>query len=168
VGPRLDVEAAFVAAGLADQLVAGHEMALRLAQSGDRSVPEPPVPAGPSPGRETAAPTRGGGTTDGVGLPRSSSKLWARLPKPAVGSVRLGEQVLSMSFKNRPRGVAVYLRISTRAKHRAFPNVGRTLRVTGDRFRARVSGTVTQVSITYRDPDRTKFASVVLLVHPMR
>ena len=166
VGPRLDVDAAFVAAGLADQLVAGHEMALRLAQSS--AVPEPLGRAGLAAGRETAVPTDGGGATNGAVLPRSLSKLRVRLPKPAVRSVRLDQQVLSMSFRNKPRGMEVHVRIYTRAKHRVFPNVGRILRITGDRFQTRISGAVSQVAITYRDPHQMRDASVVLFVRPMR
>jgi hypothetical protein len=168
VGPRLDVDAAFVATGLADQLVAGHATALRLAPSGDASVTKPPTPAVPSVGQEIAVPTGGGTVTNRVVIPRSSSKLRPWLPKPVVGPIRLRQRVLSMSFKNKPRGIEAQVRIYTRTKQRAFPNGGRILRVMGDQFRTKISGAVSQVSITYRDPDRIRGISLALLIHPMR
>jgi hypothetical protein len=169
MGPRLDVGAAFAVVGLTDQLVAGHASASQLAPSGEASVPKPPAPAGPSFGRERAAPTsRGDAANRGV-IPRSSSEpRRTRLPRPAVGSVRLQRQVLSMSFKNKPRGMEAQVRIYVRTKHREFPNLGRALKVIDDRFRTRVSGAVSHVSITYRDPHRIRDTSVSLLIHSMR
>ncbi|HEX5925291.1 MAG TPA: S8 family serine peptidase [Baekduia sp.] len=168
-GRQLDVGAAFEAAGLADQLVIGHAMVPKLASSSDASVPKPLAPAGPSVPRDMAAPTSAGEAMNRLVTPRSpTGPLRVRLPRPSVGSVRLRQHVLAMSFKNRPRGMVAQVRIYTRMKHRVFPALSRTMSVLDDRFRTKVSGAVSQVSITYRDPQRIKAPSVVLLLHPAR
>jgi hypothetical protein len=167
-GPRLDVGAAFVAAGLIDDLVTGRAMASQVVPRGNALVPEPPVATGPSAGRDMVSTSVGDATNRGV-IPRfSRERLPARLARPSVGSVRLRQQVLSMSFKNKPRGMEAQVRIYTRTKRRAFPVLSRTVSVVDERFRTKVSGAVSLVSITYCDPHRIKAASVVLLLHPAR
>jgi hypothetical protein len=169
MGPRLDVGAAFAAVGLTDQLVAGHTMGSQFATSVDGSVPKASVATVPSFERERAAPTSGADAANRRVIPRSSSEpRRARLPKPAVGLVRVRRQVLSMSFKNKPRGVEAQVRIYVRPKHREFPTLVSALKVINDRFRRTVSGAVSQVSIAYRDPERLKDTSVLLLVRTMR
>jgi hypothetical protein len=167
-GPRLDVGAAFATAGTADQLAVGHAMVPQLATTSDALVPMPLAPIDPSVGRDMAAPMGGGEVTNHLVVPRSaaSESLRLQLPRPAVRSVRLRQQVLSMSFKNKPRGMEARVRIYMRTRHDEFPTLGRILRVNDDRFRTRVSGAVSQVSITYRDPHRIRDPSVLLLVHP--
>jgi hypothetical protein len=166
-GRRLDVGTTLIAAGVADQLAIGHAMVPTLVPGSVASVPKSYGTPGPSVDGAAVTPTGGGDATRRAVIPHSSSRLRARLPRPAVGSVRLRRQVLSMSFKNKPRGTEAQVRIYTRTKHRAFPTVGRIFWVTGDRFRTKVSEAVSQVSITYRDPHRITDSSVVLLIHPM-
>jgi hypothetical protein len=168
-GPRLNVGAAFVVAGLADQLVAGRVMAPQLVASGGAPVPKPPLSTRPPVGQNMAASTSGGDSTNRVVIPRASSEsLRTRLPRPAMGWVRLRQQVLAMSFKNKPRGMEAHVRVYTRMKNREFPILGRSLRIIEDRFRARVYGAVDHVSIAYRDPHRIRDASVFLHIRPMR
>jgi hypothetical protein len=169
VGRRLDVGAAFAAAGVTDQLAIGHELVPKLAPSSDLSVLKPPtpltppVPSGP---RGVAAATSEREVADRRLPPRASGTLRLRLRRPSVGLVRLRRHVLSMSFKNKPRRMEAQVRIYTRPKHRAFPSLSRTMTVVDDRFRTKVVGAVSEVSITYRDPHRIKAPSVVLLLHP--
>jgi hypothetical protein len=168
-GPRLDAGAAFVAAGLADQLVAGHAVASQVAPSGDASVPKLPAPSRPPAGRDVAAPASGGDAPNRRVIPRSSIEpLRTRLPRPAMGSVRLRNQSLSLSFKNKPRGMEAQVRIYVRTEHREFPILGRTLKVIDDRVRTRLYRPVSHVSITYSDPRRIRGSSVLVLVHLVR
>jgi hypothetical protein len=163
-GSGLDAGAAFVATGLAVQLAAGHAKAPQLAPSGDGSVPKDLVSTGFLVGSETRTGGRDSATT--TVIPRSSIEgLRSRLLKPSVVSVRLRKHVLSMRFRNKPRGAEARVQIYIRAAHGVFPTLARTLRVMNDRLRTRVLGTVSQVSITYRDPQRFKDASVLLTLH---
>jgi hypothetical protein len=166
-GPWLDVGAALVAVGAADQLAAGRAMVPMLAPRNDALEPKPLAPEG-SPARQGLAPrTSARDTTDRDMTSRVvSGPPRARLRRPSVRSVRLRQRVLSMTFKNKPRGAEAHVRIYTWRKRRTFPALSRTLRVVGDRFRTTVSGAVSQVSITYRDPHRIKDPSVVLLLRP--
>jgi hypothetical protein len=166
-GRRLDVGAAFAAAGIADQLVIGHAMVPKLTPNSNASVPKPLAPADSSMGPETAPLTSERAATNRVAALRASdNSSRARLRRPSVGSVRLRQHVLSMSFKNKPLGMEAQIRIYTRTEHRAFPAFSHAMTVVGDRFRTKVSGVVSQVSITYRDPHKIKAPSVVLLLHP--
>jgi hypothetical protein len=168
VGHRLDVGAALAAAGLAGQLVVGHAMVPRLAPSSDASVSKPLASADPSVGETAARPSGREATNHVVAPPSSRLPLRSRLRRPSVGLVRLRKHVLSMSFTNRPRGMEAQIGIYARTKHGAFPALSRTMTVVDDRFRTTVSGAVSQVSITYRDPHKIKAPSVVLLLHPER
>jgi ribosomal protein L32E len=85
-----------------------------------------------------------------------------------VKSVRWRRHVISMTFKNKPRGQEALVRIYAQTNDRAFPILVRAFRVASDRLRARVSGTLTQVSITYRDPQRVREPSVLLDLHFVR
>jgi hypothetical protein len=165
VGRRLDVGAAFAAAGVQDQLVIGHALVPKPAPSSDTSVLKPLAPTVPSVAWEVAAATSEREATDHAPPRSSGTPLRSRLRRPSVGSVRLRQHVLSMSFKNKPREIVAEIRIYTRTKRRAFPFLSR-MTVVDDRFRTTISGTVSQVSITYRDPHKIKVPSVVLLLHP--
>jgi len=168
-GPRLDVGAAFLAAGLAGQLVTGHVTAPQFAPSSDASVPKPSASNGPFAGQEmTVLSSERDIANAAVVPPLSSGQLRVRLPMPTLRSIRLRRHVLSMSFKNKPRSVEAQVQIYARTTGRAFPALLRTLRVIDDRFRTQVAGAVSQVSITYRDPQRTRDPSVLLNLHSVR
>jgi hypothetical protein len=162
-GSRLDVGAAFVLAGFTDELDTGRAIASQVALRDGVSVPKSSVPTSPSVGRDIAEPTSAGDASNRGAIQHSARE---RLHQPSVGAVRLRKKVLSMSFKNKPRGMTAQVQIYTRMKRRAFPVLARTMSVVDDRFRTKVSGAVSQVSITYRDPHRIKIPSVVLLLHP--
>jgi hypothetical protein len=167
-GSRLDVGAAFAAVGLEGQLALGHTMVPQVAQSGGATDPQLPASTGPSVG--TIAMPLSGGHAAGLPViaPLGGERSQARLPKPSVVSVRLRRAVLSMRFKNKPRGMVAQVQIYTRTKRRAFPALVDILHVMDDRFRTPVSGTVSQVSITYRDPQRIRGSSVLLSLHSVR
>lgn len=164
-GRRLDVGAAFVAAGMADQLVIGHAKVPRLTSTSDASVPKPLAPAGAPLGQADTATSTSEATTRAIASRFSRRPIRSRLHRPSVSSLRLRQHVLSMSFKNKARGMEAQIRIYARTKRRTFPSLSRTFTVVDDRFRTRVSGSVSQVSITYRDPHKIKRPSVVLLLH---
>jgi hypothetical protein len=167
-GPRLDVGAALAAVGLEGQLALGHTMVSQLASSSDAIAPKSPASTGPSVGRVTTPSGRGDVAGPAMITPSAGERSRTRLPRPSVGSVRLRRRVLSMRFKNKPTGMVARVQIYTRTKRRAFPALVRTLHVVDDRFRTLVPGAVSQVSITYRDPQRIRDASVLLFLHSVR
>ena len=132
VGLRLDVSAAFMAAGLADQLVVGHSMI-------PRTVSRCPVGAKPSAPSSLATgeamPPVARAKHPAVTPHSSSERLRTRLPIPSVGPVRLRRQVLSLPFKNKPQGIDARVQIYAQMTDHAFPVLVRTLRVRGDRVR---------------------------------
>jgi hypothetical protein len=166
VGPRLDVGAAFVTAGLAGQLAAGHAAAPTVAPSGEESVAKLPASNGPFALQTVTVPSGRGDIASPAATPSlSSDQPRSRLPRPSVRSARLRRQILSMSFQNKPRGMEAQVQIYARTNRRAFPAVVRTLRIIDDRFRTRISGMLSQVSVTYRDPQRIRDPSVLLSLH---
>jgi hypothetical protein len=167
-GPRLDVGAALAAIGLDAQLALGHTMVSQFAPSSDATAPKLPASTGPSVGRIPTPSGGGDAASPAVIAPSTGERSQTRLPRPSVASVRLRYHVLSMRFKNKPRGMLAQVHIYTRTKRRAFPALARTLHVVDDRFRTPVSGAVSQVSITYRDPQRSRDASVLLILHSVR
>ncbi|MDB5862085.1 MAG: hypothetical protein JWQ76_5774, partial [Ramlibacter sp.] len=167
-GPSLDVDAAFRAAGLGDQLAAGHATIPVLGTQPSTQETSPNTTAndaGPRPVSPVPATTTPGLVTQPVvvaALPR------ARLSKPVVRSVRYRGGLLTFSFKNKPKGVQARVQIFARKKGRVFPTLTRSLHVTGDRLRARVSGTLSEVSIIYRDPTGVRGTSALLSLHPRK
>jgi hypothetical protein len=176
-GSSLDVDAAFRAAGLGEQLAAGHAAIPTppvLTPSDQQTTPQSVADtsaSAPAATQQTVAPD--------VQPPPASAKLGValqplaltalartRMAMPAVRSVQMRRGVLAIVFKNKPKGVQARVEVYARKKGRAFPTLARSLRVTGDRLRTRVSGTVSQVSITYRDPTGAKAPSAELTVHP--
>ncbi len=165
-GPSLDVAAGFTAASLTGQLTIGRAIASRLRPSNDAVVPkESAMPSDSASSRWAATTTA---TTRPAVVPQLTSPRYVRqrLPRPSVrlGSLRHGR--LSLSFKNKPAGIEARVAIYGRRKGKTFPVVARTLRVIDDLVRTRVSGTVMQLSISYRDPHHVKEASVVLSLYP--
>ncbi len=167
-GPRVDVGAALAAAGLEGQLALGHTVVSQLAASSDATVPKLPAATGSSVGRLASPSGRGGAASPAVVAPLASERSHTRLPRPSVSSVRLRHGVLSMCFKNKPRGMVAQVQIYARTKRRAFPVLMHTLHIVDDRLRTRVLGAVSQVSITYRDPQRIRGSSVLLSLHSVR
>jgi hypothetical protein len=167
-GPSLDVVRAFGAVGLADALADGHARLPGLTTSGDTMVPIPSalssggVPATTtSPGLDAAPPS----IVPQVDTP---GRARSRLPKPSVRSARLRSAILSFRLTNKPRDVEARVEIYARRRGTAFPRVLRVMHVVGDRVRTRVLGIVSELSITYRDPEKVRDTSVVSIVHPRR
>jgi hypothetical protein len=162
-GLRLDVGAAFAAKGLAGQLAVGRAMTPHVTSSGDAPALKPPAAASPSLALGAASPSDASEDARSAAIPPPSSEARRlRLAKPSVRSVRWRRHVLSMRLKDKPQGIDAWVRIYARTKDRPFPHLARTFRVIDDRLRTQVSGTLTQVSITYRDPQRVRDPSVLL------
>jgi hypothetical protein len=163
-GPSLDVAAGFISAGLDAKLAIGRAMAPRLRPPSDAVIPLVSATASDSaPSRQPAA----AGTTAATVVPRQAitDHVRRRLPRPSVrlGPLRHGRVVLR--FKNKPSGTEARVVIYGRPKGRGFPVLARRLRTVNDWVRARVSGTVVALSITYVDPLQIEETSVVVSLH---
>jgi hypothetical protein len=165
-GGTLDVAAAFHAAGLDQHLAQGHAAIPALPPSGgapattattivpDTAPPQPPAVAETSP---TQSPAPVQQPTAAIGV-----ALRGRLAKPQVRSLRLTRGLLTLTLKNRPKAMEARVQIYARKKGRAFPRLVRTLRMTADTLRTRVLGTLSELSIIYRDPSGVREKSAVL------
>jgi hypothetical protein len=158
----LDVAAAFYAAGLDAQLAQGH-----------KSTPAFISPTAPSTEETTTLPARDATSSPPTATPGVTSPPWAgggvppaRLADPRVRSVRVRHGVLTLVFRGKPSGVQAHVEVYARQRDSAFPTLARNVRVTGDRLRTRVSGTLSQVSITYRDPTGVRGQSAPLSLRP--
>jgi hypothetical protein len=170
-GPTLDVAAAFHAAGLDAELAQGHGSIPNLSAaptpgsgSGNDATaqPSPNGPAGPA---TSVVPPPPPTVLPGV-VPHPVPR--ARLSKPLVRSVQFRRGLVTLTFRNRPKGIEARVAVYARNKGRAFPTLVRTLRLRGDRLRTRVSGTLSEVSITYRDPQGVRGPSAPLSLHPRK
>lgn len=171
-GPFLDVAAAFAADHLTAQLAAAHQVAPSAAPQSSWISDTPATTAPPAsveiPAGAAVSPTRGAvpgrfSQRDGLRIVRR------RLSRPVVRSLTFHRGVLKVSFKGRsPQRVQVRVRVYARRPGRPFPTLVRTLVVTSDRLRTRISGTVSQMSITYRDPTGALETSASLTVRPGR
>jgi hypothetical protein len=161
-GTTLDVAAAFHSAGLSQRLVEGHRAIPNLAStvpSGGGASPEPataPLPALPG----VAIPPRPDAQLLIDDTPRTA------LVKPRLLFVRHRDGELTLMFKRKPADVVARIQIYARMTSRAFPILVRTVRTAGDRLRTRVSGTISQLSITYVDPRGQHTTSSPLNVRP--
>jgi subtilisin family serine protease len=165
-GGTLDVDGAFRAAELTDQLAYGHGSIPGLSLSAGASSVDTLASSqqgSPSPALVVAGtPT----TSPPVRLPRlTTTRPRGRLPRPSVRAVRANRGLLTLIFKNKAKGIRAHVDLYTRKRGRAFPSLTRRLRVDGDRLRTRFSGTLGEVSITYRDPKAIKGASAPLSLH---
>jgi hypothetical protein len=174
-GPTLDIAAAFHAAGLDAELAQGHASIPDLS-------PAPPPGSGSSDGTTVQPSTNGAGPDTSVAPTPPPSVLpgvvpqpvpvvtapRARLPKPSVRSMRFRRGLLTFTFRNKPKATEARVAIYARKKGRAFPTLVRTLRLRGDKLRTRVSGTLSEVSITYRDPHGVRGPSAPLSLHPRK
>jgi hypothetical protein len=170
-GPTLDVAAAFHAAGLDAELAQGHGSIPNLSAA--------PTPGSGSSNDTTAQPSPNGSGGPAASLvpppqptvlpgvvPHPVPRAW--LSKPLVRSVQFRRGLLTFTFRNRPKGIEARVAVYARKKGRAFPTLVRTLRLRGDRLRTRVSGTLSEVSITYRDPQGVRGPSASLSLHPRK
>jgi hypothetical protein len=168
-GPFLDVDIAFRAAGLADALAAGHgaipvPVTAQPSSAGREPVVQQPAASVPTTGPATAAPSTP--VTEVAQLRPPSDTALPRLLTPHIRSITQRGHVLSIRFKAKPKGARARVVIYSRTKGQAFPRITRTLSETGDSVRTRVSGTVTQVSITYGDTSGARRSSVTLTLRP--
>lgn len=178
-GSFVDVDASYRAAGLSAELAIGRAAiphSTTPAPSTDNGpVSEPAdIVTSPSPtptgSQSPVADVPDVGQAPGVTsqpLPTTSvAAPRARLSKPSVRSFAVRRGLLKIAFKAKPKGSAARVEIYTRKKDRAFPTLVRRLLVKGDRLRTRVSGKLSQVSITYRDLSGRRRSSTPLVLHP--
>jgi hypothetical protein len=168
-GPSLDVDAAFRAAGLSAQLATGR------AAIPPATAPSPPEDqpnaTTTTPPATVSAQTMPPAATDvpsarpGLAL-RPIAALRSRLRTPAVRSIRVRRGKLTIIFKAKPKKIQARIDIFSRTRARTFPTRTRRLLTTSDHLRTRVSGTLSEVSITYRDPTHARTASATLTLHP--
>jgi hypothetical protein len=166
----LDVDAAFRAAGHADELAAGaaaipYQSTPALTEQG--GAPGTSIPNDAGAGEVPRTPPIAPVASTLRDLPRLGSTIRAsRLVAPKVRSWRLRHGILTLALMNRPSGVEAQIALRTRKEGRAFPRIERVLTVRNDRLRTRVSRTLTELSITYRDPARIRRTSTVVRLHP--
>lgn len=170
-GAMLDVGTAFRTIGLTASLASGHSAAPAatpigmstssveqasgnkpqtdgLARTGD-------VPARPSEPTTVAIPATPVDRVIGGQLARPLARL-------AAGRAGL----LLLRLRNRPRGAEARVDIYARKRGKAFPTIAKRVRFRADILRIRVSGTISQLSIGYRDPTGVLERSEVIVVHP--
>ncbi|MCW2985194.1 MAG: hypothetical protein JWR63_2764 [Conexibacter sp.] len=174
-GPLFNADRTFRAAGMVDQLALGHAHASRL-ESGIAPT-ETPTETTPVSSGSHGSPATGGGLEPVPTLPEAGTNLSRprpvdearrlRLPRPRVRRWSYRRRVFGLVLANRPSGVQVDVRVYARKRRTSFPTA-RLVSTTGDRLRTRVSGTLSEVSITYVDPTRARATSASLIVHPKR
>jgi hypothetical protein len=168
-GAFLDVSAAFRHAGLTAALAAGHDAVPASAGVTPSSFSVEPQP-GPS-----ESPPRN--ATTGVvsaplskptiaGPPMSSERRPVRLARPVIRTAVVRHRMLVLSMKGKPRGVEARVDLYTRRRGKVFPSITKHARFQTDTLRIRVSGTISQLSIGYRDPTGVRDRSEIILVHP--
>jgi hypothetical protein len=165
-GAYLNVGATFVADGLAERLAVGHGATPRQTpRSGGVTTDVDSAPAAGTP----AAGTGSSPAQTTAGIKKSvATKARARLSRPMVRSVTSRRGLLTIVLTAKPRGTEARVHVySLRAGH-AFPSLTRILRMPGDRLSARVSGMVSQVSITYRDPTKVRLTSAPVSLRPRK
>ena len=164
-GSTLDAGATFRAAGLGAELTQGHGAIPDLRPASSST----PASSAPTPGAEPAPavmpPTVPPVSPVLVTLPRVAAPR-VRLSKPRVRWVRYRHGELSLVFTNKPAGAQARVQMYACKRGNAFPTLARSLRIRGDRLRTRVSGTLSQVSITYVDPQGRRGMSAPLSLHP--
>ncbi|WP_272473799.1 S8 family peptidase [Baekduia alba] len=165
-GPYLDVAAAFTGAGFAPQLAAGHD-----------AVPAPIVTTPSTASLEAHAPTTVIDAPAPEAAPPSSipeparivpsdGQQRSRLGRPVVRSLTVRRGTLTLVLKGKPKGIEARVEVYARKRGGVFPTLARSVRIRADHLRTRVSGTLNQVSIIYRDPTGVREASAPLIVHP--
>jgi hypothetical protein len=162
-GPGLDVASAYTAAGLSDLLDVGRRARPSLTPgqpSPVTSVGEAPAAPGQTPG---VVPTRPPSLPETIALPNRSP---SRLAKPVVASVRLRHATLDLALRGRPPGAQVVVAIYARRGDRSLPHLARSVRLRTSRLRVRARGSISEVSIAYRDPTGRRSSSAALVLHP--
>ncbi|HMJ35279.1 MAG TPA: S8 family serine peptidase [Baekduia sp.] len=159
-GNLIDVGAAFRAAGLDVQLAQGHNAMPPSIAPGpaDASNADHPMQTltGSGAAEQPAASDRAlpPATSPNVGpQPKSvTAKVPLRLPEPRVRIWRYRRGHLTLMLGNRPPGAQADVRIYARRRGHNLPTLVRRVRMIRDRLRTQVLGTLSQVSISYRDP----------------
>jgi Subtilase family len=167
-GAFLDVAAALSSVGLTAALSVGHASIPQLGTvpSGagvSQSHVDGPSSAAPSaiePGRTaTQRPLS-------VGLPASNIRPAVRLAPPVVRTATIRNGLLTLALKDKSRSVEAHVEIYSRRRGKPFPSIAKRLRFRADTLRIRFSGSISQLSIGYRDPTGVRGRSTTVVVHP--
>jgi hypothetical protein len=168
-GAVLDVETTLRAQGLAAPLIAGREARPSLG-------PESAVaaPSSVDAGTKMVTPDQLGASAPAVSDQRSppeqqfstavASRPLPRLPRPRVRSLRVRKGTVELLLRNRPDKMIARVELYVRQPGRPFPKPARTAILSRDRLRTRISGKLTELSITYVDPRAQQRSSAALIV----
>lgn len=171
-GAFLDVGAAFRGAGMTLALAAGHSaVPASVPVNPSISSIEPQAsPGDQSPARaaptSTAAPILSKPAIVGTSPAASAERSSVRLARPVIRTAAVRRGVLVLSLKSMPRGAEAHVDIYTRRHGKTFPSITKRARFRTDRLRIRVSGTISQLSIGYRDLTGVRELSEIVFVHP--
>jgi hypothetical protein len=169
-GPSLDVDAAFRAAGLSAELAAGRgaiPSPTTASPPKDQSTTETETPPATVPSQAVPSPADSKVPSANPGLAvRPVPSRRPRLRTPAIRSIRIRHGQLTIIFSAKPKKIQARIDIYSRTKARTFPTLARRVLTTSDHLRTRVSGALSEVSITYRDPTHASTASATLTLHP--
>ena len=160
IGPRVDIDAAFRAAGLAAQLTAGGNATPSLPGPTPTRLPSPSAmpeaariePELPSSPERRAVPTAPGRETEGM------------LPRPRVRSVRYRDGRVVLVLANRPSGAHTAIWVGRQGRTSARGHERRLGPFPGDRVRTGRLGRPTRLSIRFVDPARRRPMSAALQV----
>jgi hypothetical protein len=174
-GPALDAAAAFQHAGLDAELAQGRAAAPVLetdqTDGSDPSRIEVATAGGntSAPGllatTDVQAPSSVVAVPD-VTLRRSEARSSPRLPRPRVKSFQVRPGAVALVLRNRPPGADAKVSLYVRRPRQSFPSLARRALVVGDRFRTRLLGTLSELSITYSDPKKKRGTSTTLTLRP--
>jgi subtilisin family serine protease len=145
---RLDVAAAFRVAGLDPALVRG-------------AAARPAIPATAPPTATTQPPP---GTPAFVQKPTGRT----RLPRPRVSIRQIGNATLRIQLRGKPVHAVASIRVYARRSGSVFPRILRSIVARSSYIRLRVTGTVSQVTIMYRDLSGVRANSIRVDLHPRR
>jgi hypothetical protein len=168
-GAVLDVEATLHAQGLDAALVAG-----RGARPSSGPATAVAAPSTVDAGTTTVGPGQRAVVFPGVSdrpSPREQTFLTAvpsrpspPLPRPRIRPVRVRKGTVELLLRNRPDKMTARVELYVRQPGKPFPKLARTALVARDRVRTRISGKLTELSITYVDPTAQRTSSAALIV----
>jgi Subtilase family len=150
----------FTAVGLDAQLSLGHSL-----------VPRTVAPIAENPNAFVDKPARVNADTRSIAMTvagdhgeRDPETIRPQLPTPSVRSTSLRGSRFSATMANRPRGIEVVAQVFVKPRGGGFPRPAPVVRIRTSRLRIRAKGTISQVSLTYRDPRGSQRASLVRVV----
>jgi hypothetical protein len=170
IGSFIDVGGAFQTAGLGSALGTGHwaipsAAAVAPPESGAEPQPEQGAPSLHESSESNGATLQQQRPVVAGSPIAPVAQSPSRLPHPVV-RITLRRRLLSLRLAHRPAGAEARVEIYGRHRGSPFPLIAKRARFRADTLRIRVSGTISQVSIGYRDPLGARGSSEVIVTHP--